>query len=96
MSEASETPAMIGSRHAYTGQRKTVPRTKYERTHVKTGSAALTVCANETAPAPSAMTAPAWPSACAAPIGSRVFQLLSGIFGACARPMARLSLSPGV
>ena len=43
LSEARETPAMIGSSDEYTCHLKTVPSTKYDITHVKTGSAALTV-----------------------------------------------------
>jgi hypothetical protein len=64
-------------------------------THVKTGSAALTVCANETAPAPRAMTEPAWPMAWAAPMGARVFQPSALISGVLRMPVAHSSRTKG-
>merc|ERR1719454_1307997 len=79
---------MMGRSAEYTCHLNTVPRTMYERTQVKTGSAALTVWAKETAPAPRAMTAPAWPRAWAAPIGTSVFHQPGLSFGALRMPDA--------
>merc|ERR1719221_2402770 len=87
---------MIGSSDAYTCHLKTVPSTRKESTHVKTGSAALTVCANETAPAPRAITAPAWPSACAAPMGSRTFHAPGLREGALRMPVAQRKRTHGM
>merc|ERR1719230_1999925 len=89
LSEAIETPTMMGMSDEYTCHLNTVPSTRYERTQVKTGSAALTVCAKETAPAPRAMTAPAWPRAWKAPIGRRTFHQPSLNFGALRKPDAQ-------
>jgi hypothetical protein len=44
--------------------------------------------ANETAPAPSAITAPAWPTACARPMGRSVFHQPGLSLGALRRPVA--------
>lgn len=62
--EANDTPAMIGRREAYTGRGKVCPRMMAEKPAVKTGSAAFTICVNETAPAPSARTAVACATVC--------------------------------
>mmetsp|Transcript_47672 Transcript_47672/g.125956 ORF Transcript_47672/g.125956 Transcript_47672/m.125956 type:complete len:218 (-) Transcript_47672:16-669(-) len=87
---------MIGMSAEYTCHLNTVPSTMYDSTHVKTGSAALTVCANETAPAPSEMTAPAWPSAWAAPMGMRTFQPFMSILGALRMPEAQSRQTHGI
>jgi hypothetical protein len=67
----------------------------YDMTQVKTGSAAFTVCANETAPAPRAMTEPAWPMAWAMPMGASVFQPLASISGVLRMPVAQSSATKG-
>mmetsp|Transcript_42711 Transcript_42711/g.138522 ORF Transcript_42711/g.138522 Transcript_42711/m.138522 type:complete len:204 (-) Transcript_42711:311-922(-) len=96
LSDASETPTMMGSSDAYTCHLKTVPSTKKDSTHVKSGSAALTVWAKETAPAPSAITAPAWPRACAAPMGRRVFQPSMPILGGLRMPVPQRKRTHGM
>ena len=56
--DAIATPPIMGRRVRYTGRGRTCPRRSALSPQVTTGSEALTMCAKETAPAPSAITAP--------------------------------------
>jgi hypothetical protein len=55
----------------------------------KNGSAALTMCVNETAPAPSEMTVQRWPSMCMVAIGSRPFTFSAETLGALRSGLAQ-------
>merc|ERR1719420_920956 len=80
---------MIGKSDAYTCHLKVVPRKTNDRRQVNSGSAAFTVWAKDTAPAPGAITAPAWPSAWAKPVGSRTLSAPGLSFGALRMPVAQ-------
>mmetsp|Transcript_10690 Transcript_10690/g.33966 ORF Transcript_10690/g.33966 Transcript_10690/m.33966 type:complete len:205 (+) Transcript_10690:489-1103(+) len=89
LTEASATPATIGTRARAAGAEIVAPRMPHERRAVQTGSAALTICVKETAPAPADTTAPMWPSACRKEIGSSVATAARGSDGRLRRPVAQ-------
>ena len=70
VTEAMATPSTIGMSERATGSETACLRKRRERPHVNTGSAALTICVNETAPAEKERTAEACPIAWQAAIGS--------------------------
>ena len=61
--EARATPATMGTRARAVRGETVEPRRAADSPHVNTGSAAFTICVNETAPAAAETTAPTWPSA---------------------------------
>mmetsp|Transcript_58634 Transcript_58634/g.134526 ORF Transcript_58634/g.134526 Transcript_58634/m.134526 type:complete len:216 (+) Transcript_58634:778-1425(+) len=89
--EASATPNTIGSSEMATGAETVCPSSSAERPHVNTGSAALTICVNETAPAPAETTAPMCPMEWQKEMGARVRTAAVESFGGLRRPVSHKS-----
>ena len=96
LSEASATPPTIGSSVAYVIGEYTAPSITADRPALTTGSDALIMCVNETAPAPSEITAPMcvprWPSE----TGTSVLMLSVVSFGALRSPVAHSAATYGM
>merc|ERR1719240_1718086 len=91
--EASETPSTIGTSESTVSGATREPRMSAERKHVKTGSAALTICVKETAPAPAETTAPMWPIEWQKAIGRRVWMASRDRMGALRMPVSQSGMT---
>eukprot|EP00967_Tisochrysis_lutea_P034139 scaffold40681_cov30-Tisochrysis_lutea.AAC.2 len=89
LTEAIATPATIGMRAASAGAEMDEPRMAQERPAVHTGSAALTICVKETAPAPAETTAPMCPMACMKLMGRKVMMAAVESFGFLRSPVSQ-------
>ena len=87
--EARATPKTIGKRERTVSGAIFEPRMIADRKHVNTGSAALTIWVNETAPAPAETTAPMWPRAWQKAIGSNVLMASKLSLGGLRMPCTR-------
>mmetsp|Transcript_50601 Transcript_50601/g.126879 ORF Transcript_50601/g.126879 Transcript_50601/m.126879 type:complete len:214 (+) Transcript_50601:2006-2647(+) len=94
--DARPTPATTGISALYVMGLRYCPRTAAESPAVKTGSAALTMWANDTAPAPSATTAPTWVPVWKSPCGMSVLSAPSLSFGAFLMPVSHSGRNSGM
>ena len=67
-----------------------------ERKQVKTGSAALTICVKDTAPAPADTTAPMWPIEWQKAMGRRVMMASLLRMGALRMPVSHSGITKAV
>ena len=93
VTEASATPKMMGRSERAVSAETEEPRMRYDMPHVNTGSAALTICVKETAPAAAETTAPMWPIAWKKEIGSSVRTASKLSFGGLRIPVSQSGIT---
>mmetsp|Transcript_34792 Transcript_34792/g.69336 ORF Transcript_34792/g.69336 Transcript_34792/m.69336 type:complete len:241 (+) Transcript_34792:567-1289(+) len=96
LTEARATPATMGMRESAVRVETEEPRMRADSPQVKTGSAALTICVNETAPAPADTTAPMCPMAWQKAMGSSVLMASAESLGGLRMPVSQSGMTNAV